>query len=133
MNAEVPSIRAAGGVVVADGKICVAHRPEYDDWSLPKGKLDPGETFKQAALREVEEEVRLRCKIVGKRLAKMQYADSRGRLKEVRWWQMKVVEDLGFKPNGEVDELLWLRPREAEKILSYGKDRELVRLLPISD
>ena len=56
-----PEVLAAGGVVVRDDKIAVVHRPKYDDWSLPKGKLDPGEGFEAAALREVEEETGLRC------------------------------------------------------------------------
>ena len=56
-------IRAAGGVVMRDGRIAVVHRPKYDDWSLPKGKLDPGESWEEAAMREVEEETGLRCRL----------------------------------------------------------------------
>ena len=52
-------IEAAGGVVVRDGQVALVHRPRYDDWTLPKGKLDPGESFEEAALREVEEETGL--------------------------------------------------------------------------
>ncbi|MEI2702698.1 MAG: NUDIX hydrolase [Baekduia sp.] len=120
-------IRAAGGLVVRDGLVCICHRPRYDDWSLPKGKLDPGETFKQAALREVEEEVRLRCRIEGKRLAKVTYPVNQG-VKEVRWWQMSVVEDLGFEPNDEVDQVVWLSPGDARRLLTYDKDRQLLGL-----
>lgn len=127
-------VEAAGAIVLRrpPGKqvqVLLIHRPSYNDWSLPKGKLDPGEKFKQAALREVEEEVHLRCEIVGKRLAKVRYTDNRGRPKEVRWWRMRVVEDLGFAPNEEVDEVLWLRPADALKILTYAKDRELLSLI----
>ena len=56
-------VDAAGGVVVRDGRVLLVHRPRYDDWSLPKGKLDPGESFEEAALREVEEETGLRCRL----------------------------------------------------------------------
>ena len=56
-------VEAAGGVVVRDGKVLLVHRPRYDDWTLPKGKLDPGESFEDAALREVEEETGLRCSL----------------------------------------------------------------------
>ena len=122
-------IRAAGGIVVRDGLVCICHRPRYDDWSLPKGKLDPGETFKEAALREVEEEVHLRCRIEGKRLAKVTYPAGQGRLKEVRWWRMSVVKDLGFRPNDEVDQVVWLSPPDARRLLTYDKDRQLLGLL----
>ena len=60
-----PEVRAAGGVVRReDGRIAVVHRPRYDDWSLPKGKLDPGESFEEAAVREIEEEIGVRAPIV---------------------------------------------------------------------
>ena len=58
---DEPEVKAAGGVVRRDGRIAVVHRPRYDDWSLPKGKLDPGETWEEAALREVREETGLEC------------------------------------------------------------------------
>lgn len=60
----VPShVQAAGGVVLRKGKLCIIHRPDYEDWSLPKGKLTPGETHEEAALREVHEETGLRCRL----------------------------------------------------------------------
>ena len=71
----------------------------------------------------------IKSEIVGKRLAKVPTTDNRGRPKEVRWWRMRVVEDLGFAPNEEVDEVLWLRPADALKILTYAKDRELLSLI----
>jgi 8-oxo-dGTP diphosphatase len=117
-------IRAAGGVVVRDGRIAVVHRPRYDDWSLPKGKLEPGETFEQAALREVEEESGLRCRLE-EELEPNRY-EVNGRPKVVRWWRMSVVEDLGFTPNDEVDELRWVTPEEALELLEYEHDRRLV-------
>src|SRR5829696_7355509 len=96
-------VDAAGGVVLRDGKVCVVHRARYDDWSLPKGKLDAGESFEQAALREVEEEAGLRCRL-GRELAPVRYT-VKGRPKLVRYWVMEVVEDGGFAPDDEVDEV----------------------------
>src|SRR5688572_13336263 len=118
-------VQAAGGLVVAqDGRIAVIHRPRYDDWSLPKGKLEPGESFEQAALREIEEECNLRCEL-HEELASDQYMVRKGR-KIVRWWRMSVVEDLGFEPHEEVDELRWPMPVGAADLVSYDHDRSLI-------
>jgi 8-oxo-dGTP diphosphatase len=118
-------VLAAGGVVVRDGRVAVVHRPKYDDWSLPKGKLDPGEGFEGAALREVEEETGLRSRLV-RELPSTEYNDSKGRSKLVRYWEMEPI-DGDFAPNDEVDELRWLTPEEAEAMLTYDRDRELLR------
>ena len=118
-------VEAAGGVVVRDGQVALVHRPRYDDWTLPKGKLDPGESFEEAALREVEEETGLRCRL-GRELPSTEYDDSKGRPKLVRYWEMEPLAG-EFTPTGEVDELRWLEPEEAEAILSYDHDRELLR------
>jgi 8-oxo-dGTP diphosphatase len=115
---------AAGGVVVRDGEVALVHRPRYDDWSLPKGKLDPGESFEQAALREVEEETGLRCRL-GRELPSVEY-EVRGRPKLVRYWLMEVEHDPGFTPNDEVDELRWLSPRDAVDLLTYDRDQGVV-------
>lgn len=121
-------VEAAGGLVVRAGErgteICVVHRPRYRDWSLPKGKLDPGESFEEAALREVEEETGLRCSLV-RELDSTHYTDSRGRPKIVRYWLMDV-EGGAFQPNSEVDELRWMTPPEAIRALTYDRDRSLV-------
>jgi 8-oxo-dGTP diphosphatase len=122
-----PEVAAAGGLVVRDGEVAVVHRPKYDDWSLPKGKLDPGEGWEQAALREVEEETGLRCEL-GRELDPARYRDRKGRDKLVRWWLMRPL-DGEFVPNDEVDELRWLGRDEALELLDYDHDRDLVRTL----
>ena len=120
-----PDIRAAGGVVIHDGQVVVVHRPHHGDWSLPKGKLDPGETWLEAAVREVEEECGLRCRLGGE-LAASEYMVG-DRSKRVRWWMMRVESDLGFAPSDEVDELRWLEFDEALTLLTYESDRDVVR------
>ena len=124
----VPQVRAAGGVVVRerDGAVEVAavHRPRYDDWSLPKGKLLPGEGWEAGALREVREETGLRCDL-GEELESATYLDSRGRRKLVRYWLMRAVGG-EFEPGDEVDELRWLAPAKAGTTLTHEHDRKLV-------
>jgi len=118
-------IEAAGGVVMRDdGKVALVHRPEYDDWTLPKGKLDAGESFEEAALREVWEETGLRCRLV-RELPATEYT-VRDRTKVVRYWLMSVVEDPTFEPNDEVDELRWLSAADAGELLTYGRDKEVL-------
>jgi 8-oxo-dGTP diphosphatase len=121
------SIRAAGGVVVRPGpepEYLVVHRPDYGDWSLPKGKLDAGERFKQAALREVYEETGLEAKPLRK-LGSISYETPNGNGKIVRYW---LLESTGgkFRRNSEVDEIVWLPARKAAKRLSYSRDREVL-------
>ena len=127
MSAE-PQVLAAGGVVVRSGQVCLVHRPRYDDWSLPKGKLDPGESFEQAALREVQEETGLRCELRDE-LPEARYTDNKDRPKLVRYWLMGVVGDDGFEADDEVDELRWVEPAAASALLTYDHDRDLVRSL----
>ena len=118
-------IQAAGGVVLRDdGRVAVVHRPRYDDWTLPKGKLEPGESFEEGALREVEEETGLRARLV-RELPAVEYS-VRGRPKEVRYWLMDVDSDPGFAPNDEVDELRWLAPPDAASLLTYDRDKEVL-------
>ncbi len=123
MSAEV---RAAGGVVLdPEGRVVLVHRPRYDDWTLPKGKLDRGESFEDAALREVEEETGLRCRLV-RELPSSEYLDPKGRSKLVRYWLMEVEHDPGFVPNNEVDELRWVPVEEAPALLTYPRDAEIL-------
>jgi 8-oxo-dGTP pyrophosphatase MutT (NUDIX family) len=120
-------VRAAGGVVRRQGEIAVVHRPRYDDWSLPKGKLDPGESLEDAALREVAEETGLRCRL-GRHLGSTEYLDRKGRRKVVDYWEMEA-EAGSFTPNDEVDEIRWLSSEAAEELLTYSFDRELLNRL----
>ena len=119
-------VRAAGGVIVRDGCILLVHRPRYDDWTLPKGKLEHGESWEDGALREVEEETGMRCRL-GEELEPASYQDRKGRDKVVRYWLMEPENDTDFVPNDEVDQLRWLAPAEALELLSYPHDRELVQ------
>jgi 8-oxo-dGTP diphosphatase len=123
-------VQAAGGLVVRDdGRLAVIHRPRYDDWSLPKGKLDPGESFEAGAVREVLEETGVRARIVAE-LDSTRYPDRKGRDKLVRWYRMALDgEPAGFSPNAEVDELRWVTPDEARALLTYDHDRALVETI----
>jgi 8-oxo-dGTP diphosphatase len=125
MDPEEAEVKAAGGVVVRDGRIAVVHRPRYDDWSLPKGKLDPGESWEECALREVREETGLHCRLAGE-LSSTSYTDRKGRAKVVRYWRMEIDHADPFEPDEEVDELRWLAPADAASLLSYPHDAELV-------
>ena len=84
------------------------HRPKYGDWSLPKGKLEKGEGWREAALREVEEETGYRCE-AGVELPHVSYLDRKSRRKLVRYWLMDPIEGK-FEPHDEVDELRWVTP-----------------------
>ena len=126
---ENPEVRAAGGVLLRAGdggvEVAVIHRPKYEDWSLPKGKLEPDEGFEQAALREVEEETGMRAELRDE-LASISYRDRKGRTKMVCYWLMRPL-DGEFAPGSEVDELRWLDPDAAAELLSYEHDAALVR------
>ncbi len=105
----------------------MVHRSRYDDWSFPKGKLDSGETFEDAALREVTEETGLVCRLVAE-LEPVRYQDAAGLPKLVRYWHMIPLEgDIGdFVFNSEIDDLRWVHPGEAARLLSYSHDRVLL-------
>ena len=125
------TIRAAGGVVVRNRQtpgrvpeVAVVHRAGYDDWSLPKGKLDPGESEEAAALREVEEETGLRCRIV-RFVQTVRYADGRGRTKTVAYWLMEPVGG-ELRPDHEIDDARWARAADVASVLTYPRDVEVV-------
>lgn len=128
-KSEPHLVRAAGGVVLRAGpggetEVLLVHRPKYDDWTIPKGKLDPGEDDLAAALREVEEETGLRCR-AGRELPGVSYKDRNGRDKTVRYWEMTPGAGK-FVPNDEVDEARWLTLAEASELLTYDRDRDVL-------
>jgi 8-oxo-dGTP pyrophosphatase MutT (NUDIX family) len=128
-------IQAAGGLIVrrrgVDLEIAVVHRPEHQDWSYPKGKLEPGETFEVAALREVHEETGMQCRLV-RFIGHTEYIDRKGRPKAVAYWVM-AAESGSFTPNVEVDELRWIPLADAARVLSYERDQELLAILTAAD
>lgn len=123
-------VRAAGGLVweLVNGElvVLVVHRPHYEDWSFPKGKLDAGETDLQGAVREVEEETGFHV-VVGEELPEVDYIDHKGRPKTVVYWAMQRADQREtFVANDEVDEVRWLGVDEARALLSYELDRQLL-------
>ena len=123
-------ILAAGGLVWRDSprgrEIAVVHRPKYDDWTLPKGKLDPGERWQDAAVREVEEETGFRVRL-GDFAGGCTYLARRAP-KIVLYWHMEVDGEHAFAPEdpAEVDALEWLSPARARRRLSYGHERAVL-------
>jgi 8-oxo-dGTP diphosphatase len=122
-------VEAAGGLVWRLGrdgpKLAVIHRPKRQDWSLPKGKLESGERFTEAALREVEEETGCRARLES--FAGYTLYRSRRGPKLVLFWHM-VVDEVGrFEPNDEVDQVEWLTPEEALRRLDHASEQRLVR------
>lgn len=125
-RSERVDVRAAGAIVWReDGEIAMVHRPRYDDWSFPKGKLERGETMPFAAVREASEETGLAVHI-GPVLTDVRYPVPEGH-KLVRYWSARAVKDNGFTPNAEVDELRWVSPGQAAEMLSYVHDLEVLR------
>lgn len=140
-----PRIEAAGGVVLRpvpstaaqpptagapvapdDLEVLVVHRPAYDDWSLPKGKLDPGEDAVAAAVREVAEETGVTVR-PGPELPAMTY-HVKGRPKRVRWFRMAYLDGdpAARPPDREVDVARWVTVADAHVLLTYGPDRQLL-------
>jgi len=122
-------VLAAGGVVWRREKsgpveVLLVHRPKYDDWTLPKGKLDDDESAEEAAVREVEEETGFQVEL-GAELPSTDYHDRYGRPKNVRYWVMDVTGG-EFQPNKEVDGVKWLPVEHAKRELSYPRDREIL-------
>ena len=113
-------IQAAGGLVWRQGpggrELALIHRRRYQDWSLPKGKLKNGESWQQAALREVLEETGCEA-LLGEFAGQIDY-DVRGTPKRVMFWHMQAVDECQFYPNEEVDAIEWLPPDRALKRLT---------------
>ena len=116
-------VGAAGGVIMRDGCVLLVHRAQYDDWSFPKGKLEPGESWDECALREVAEETGLLCEL-GEEAGRTYYVDSSGREKEVRYFRMTATDEAVAQ--NEVDEVRWVPLAEAGDLLSYRRDVELL-------
>ncbi len=134
-DAGDPLIPAGGGAVwrrAPDGglEVAVVHRPRYDDWSLPKGKLDAGEHALTAALREVGEETGLAV-VAGRRSVRVEYPVPEG-IKRVDYWVMQALGG-SFEPNHEVDELRWLPVAEAAELCSHEPDRVVLADLARTD
>jgi 8-oxo-dGTP diphosphatase len=121
-------VRASGGVIERDGSVLLVHRPKYDDWSFPKGKLEDGESWEQGALREVEEETGLRCTI-GEELGRTHYVVLQGP-KEVRYYRMTCKGEA--RAQNEVDDVRWVPTAEARELLTHQRDRALLDRL-VSD
>jgi 8-oxo-dGTP diphosphatase len=124
-----PIILAGGGIVWRRGEggvveIVLVHRPVYDDWSFPKGKLHPGETEAQAALREVQEETGLVCRL-GPGIGTTSYRDPKRRPKTVRYWEMTTTAGT-LGPANEIDDARWVPLEEALLLLTYAHDRRLL-------
>lgn len=124
--AERPDVQAAGAVVTRKGgDVLLVHRPRYDDWSFPKGKLNRGEAMTAAAVREVLEETGLQIRL-GPRLSDQRYPVGRTRKKTVHYWAGRVVgsDDVsGYRPNSEIDGVRWVSRAKAEKLMTYDYDR----------
>jgi 8-oxo-dGTP pyrophosphatase MutT (NUDIX family) len=129
-------VHAAGGVVLRPGsggsEVLVVHRPKYDDWSLPKGKLEPGESHEAAACREVREETGVRVEL-GRELPNSDYVDRHDRPKTVRYWMMTPVAEESWVPNDEVDDKRWIPVPQAATLLTYEGDRRLLAELAGED
>ena len=125
-------VRAAGGVVwrassIGERQYAIVHRPAYDDWSLPKGKMTTGESEVECALREVEEETGMRCR-VERTAGTTSYVDRKGRAKVVVYWLMQALGGR-FEPTREIDEVRWVPLAGALELLSYDRDRTLLGAL----
>jgi 8-oxo-dGTP pyrophosphatase MutT (NUDIX family)/phosphohistidine phosphatase SixA len=125
-------VRAAGGLPVRGAgsgrEVVLVHRPSYDDWSFPKGKLESGEDERAAAIREVEEETGLTCRF-GPDLGAISYVDAHGRPKVVRYWEMTPPEGAEPHAGHEIDDARWVPVLEAREVLTYAHDRSLLRRL----
>jgi 8-oxo-dGTP pyrophosphatase MutT (NUDIX family) len=121
-------IEAAGGVVVDISKnkprYLLIHRPRYNDWSLPKGKLNDGETHHDAALREVKEETGLVCDVLAK-LSPVNYKTPNGNSKQVKYWLMQTRSG-GFVKNDEVDDVTWVKRSKAISKLTHVHDQAVL-------
>ena len=122
-------IQAAGGLLWRESdagkQIALIHRPRYDDWALPKGKLEKGEEWETAALREIEEETGCKAQL-GSFAGAVSY-NVGDRPKVVLFWNMALIGDCKFVPSEEVDQLIWVSVEKALEILQYPSDKNILR------
>lgn len=128
-NSDVNTIRAAGGLIWRDSvrgrEVTVIHRARYEDWTLPKGKLEPGEDWRDAAIREVKEETG--CNVQLQSFAGVVSYKVKGVPKVVQFWNMVPIGESKFEPSEEVDRVMWLSLQKALEVLDYEGERELLR------
>jgi 8-oxo-dGTP diphosphatase len=131
-NYQTEVVEAAGGVLwklsSSGRKLAIIHRPRYDDWSLPKGKRQPGEHWQDTALREVLEETGCRATLgtfIGSTAYKINHLHTP---KVVLFWNMYAKGDCKFQPNTEVDCLKWVSPQKALKLLNYKDERKIIKI-----
>ena len=117
-------ISAAGTILIRNGEVLLVHRPRYDDWSFPKGKVDGAELLSLTAIRECEEETGFLA-VLGPNLGIDRYETSLGK-KEVHYWLAHVLEDLGFAPDEEVDKIAWIPFDQVAMHLNYPQDLEFL-------
>jgi 8-oxo-dGTP diphosphatase len=122
-------IRAAGALLwreIAAGEIEIAlvHRPRYDDWSLPKGKIDENETALACAYREVSEETGIKARFT-RQLGAVEYEDN-GAQKRVKYWVAQALGASDFVANEEVDQLRWLKPTDSIELATHQSDKEMI-------
>ena len=127
-----PTILAAGAAIYREREgsveVLIVHRPSYDDWTWPKGKLKKGESLEECALREVLEETGVEGEL-GPELASVEYLDSSGSPKRATYFSMSYLRDLGHAPDSEVDRLAWIALDQVGSTLSNPSDREISRAL----
>jgi 8-oxo-dGTP pyrophosphatase MutT (NUDIX family)/phosphohistidine phosphatase SixA len=125
MTSAQGEVQAAGVVAFRPGReVLLVHRPKYDDWSFPKGKLDRGEERCVAAVREAEEETGLTVRLT-RPISAQRYPVVRG-TKRVAYWTARVVGDdevSTYSPNAEIDQVAWVRADKAAQLLTYSRDR----------
>ena len=124
-------VEAAGGVLwkqTSSGlKLAIIHRQRYDDWSLPKGKREPGERWETTALREVLEETGCQATL-GEFIGSASYLINPQKTpKVVLFWNMHTKNEFSFQPNDEVDRIKWVSPQKALKTLNYGEERDIIK------
>ena len=127
-------VRAAGAVVVrgtSPVEVLLIHRPAYDDWTLPKGKVEAGETDEVCAVREVEEETGLRITRLGRELAPVRWRDRNDEPKVCRYWLVDAFDGEAGAQN-EVDAVEWLPMDDAVARLSYPRDAEVLRSVGVT-